>query len=94
MQGLLGLPTPRFMHVPVLCNERGEKLSKQTGAAALDINRPLDGLMAAADFLGLALSRPHTVGEFWQSAVAAWKSRHPMPSPADADPTGKGRHSN
>jgi glutamyl-Q tRNA(Asp) synthetase len=76
LQRLLGLPTPRYMHVPVLVNERGEKLSKQTGAAALDAGRPLEGLMRAADFLGLALPRPHTVGEFWPGAVAAWKDRH------------------
>jgi glutamyl-Q tRNA(Asp) synthetase len=75
LQGLLGLPTPRYMHVPVLVNEQGEKLSKQTGAAALDSSRPLEGLMAAAEFLGLGLQRPPTLGEFWQGAVAAWKAR-------------------
>jgi glutamyl-Q tRNA(Asp) synthetase len=77
LQGLLGLPTPRFMHVPVLVNERGEKLSKQTGAMALDSSRPLDGLMAAAQFLGLGLelSRPQTVAAFWEAAVAAWADR-------------------
>jgi glutamyl-Q tRNA(Asp) synthetase len=76
LQGLLGLPTPRYMHVPVLTNERGEKLSKQTGATALDISRPLDGLMTAARFLQLSLSRPQTLAEFWEAAVAAWSERH------------------
>lgn len=92
LQGLLGLPTPRYMHVPVLVNERGEKLSKQSGAAALDISRPLDGLMQAADFLGLTLSRPQTVGEFWQCAVAAWKSRFVAPLPVDYESTAKRTH--
>ncbi|SMP59629.1 tRNA glutamyl-Q(34) synthetase GluQRS [Noviherbaspirillum suwonense] len=81
LQRLLGLPTPRYMHVPVLVNERGEKLSKQTGAAALDTARPLDGLMQAAGFLGLSMPRPQTVAEFWQSAVLEWKSRHALPAP-------------
>jgi len=78
LQRLLGLPTPRYMHVPVLVNERGEKLSKQTGAAALDHSRPLQGLMAAAQFLGLGLEsgRPQTVAAFWEAAVAAWADRH------------------
>ena len=76
LQRLLGLPTPRYMHVPVLTNERGEKLSKQTGATALDNSHPLDALMRAAHFLGLALSQPRTVGEFWESAVAAWRERY------------------
>jgi glutamyl-Q tRNA(Asp) synthetase len=94
LQGLLGLPTPRYMHVPVLVNERGEKLSKQTGATALDSSRPLDGLMAAADFLGLGLglSRPRTVAEFWLIAVAAWKSVHVVSRTAIIDPTDDGRH--
>ena len=35
LQRLLGLPTPRYLHVPVLRNAQGEKLSKQTGAAAV-----------------------------------------------------------
>jgi len=32
LQRLLGLPTPRYLHVPVAVNAAGEKLSKQTGA--------------------------------------------------------------
>ena len=83
LQQLLGLPTPRYMHVPVLVNERGEKLSKQTGAAALDTSRPLDGLMQAARFLGLGLelNPPQTVAAFWEAAVAAWAARHRLAAP-------------
>lgn len=76
LQRLLGYPTPRYMHVPVLLNERGEKLSKQTGAAALDNSRPLEGLMQAAGFLGLMLPRRETVAEFWEAAVGLWRDRH------------------
>lgn len=36
LQGVLDLPTPRYWHVPVLCNEQGERLSKRNGAASLD----------------------------------------------------------
>jgi glutamyl-Q tRNA(Asp) synthetase len=32
LQRLLGLPTPRYLHVPVAVNAAGEKLSKQTHA--------------------------------------------------------------
>jgi glutamyl-Q tRNA(Asp) synthetase len=35
LQRLLGLPTPRYLHVPAAVNDAGEKLSKQTGAAAI-----------------------------------------------------------
>src|SRR4029079_181263 len=33
LQRLLGVATPRYLHVPVAVNAVGEKLSKQTGAA-------------------------------------------------------------
>lgn len=36
LQRLLGLPTPAYMHLPVIVNEQGEKLSKQTLARAVD----------------------------------------------------------
>jgi hypothetical protein len=36
LQGLLGLPTPSYLHVAVVTNANGEKLSKQTGALAFD----------------------------------------------------------
>jgi len=52
LQRLLGLPTPRYLHVPMALDARGEKLSKQTGAAALDPERPVEALAAALRFLG------------------------------------------
>lgn len=52
LQRLLDLPTPRYLHVPVATNARGEKLSKQTLAAPVDAKRPGCGLTAALDFLG------------------------------------------
>jgi glutamyl-Q tRNA(Asp) synthetase len=47
LQKLLGLPSPRYRHVPVVTNEAGEKLSKQTLAPSLDLDR-VDELWAAA----------------------------------------------
>jgi glutamyl-Q tRNA(Asp) synthetase len=77
LQELLRLPTPRYMHVPVVNNAAGEKLSKQTGATPLDMSRPLDTLMAAAMSLGLVL--PAAAGtdltSFWEAAISDWARR-------------------
>ena len=50
LQRLLGLPTPRYLHVPVAINAVGEKLSKQTGAAPIE--SPPAALRQALRFLG------------------------------------------
>lgn len=52
LQQCLGLPTPAYAHLPVVVNAAGEKLSKQTLAAPLDISRPGPALFAALKFLG------------------------------------------
>ena len=76
LQRLLGLPTPRYLHVPVVANERGEKLSKQTGATALDLSDPVGELCSAAQRLGLALPpEVKSLKQFWAAAVPAWAGR-------------------
>ena len=77
LQRCLGLATPEYLHVPVVINEHGEKLSKQNGATALDNDKPLDALSAAARHLGLELgSEPHgTLEQFYSAATAAWVKR-------------------
>ena len=80
-QNLLGLPQPRYLHVPVVVNEVGEKLSKQTGAVAFDRgdNDLLrDALLPAAQFPATELSREiETIEQFWKCAVPAWSRRYP-----------------
>lgn len=75
LQRLLGYPTPAYLHVPVMTNAIGEKLSKQTGAQALDLTQPLPELMAAAQFLGLQIGQAATIDDFWRQATAAWAER-------------------
>ena len=53
LQRALGLPTPRYLHTPLVRGENGEKLSKQNGAAALNLQNPLTALNQAARALGL-----------------------------------------
>ncbi len=75
LQRLLGVPTPRYLHVPVVTNAAGEKLSKQTGAHALDLTRPLEELLAAARFLQLPVNHAGSIDLFWQQAIIAWAMR-------------------
>jgi glutamyl-Q tRNA(Asp) synthetase len=51
LQRLLGLPEPRYMHLPVAVNEAGEKLSKQTLATPADTAAPLATLLHVLEFL-------------------------------------------
>ena len=52
LQRLLGYATPRYLHVPAAVNAAGEKLSKQTGARAIETGRAEEMLRRALAFLG------------------------------------------
>jgi glutamyl-Q tRNA(Asp) synthetase len=75
LQHALGLRTPRYLHVPVVVNARGEKLSKQTGARPLDRSDELGELERAARHLGLPPIGAGSVATFQRAAAAAWAER-------------------
>ena len=75
LQRALGLPTPRYLHVPVVTNAAGEKLSKQTGATALDLANPRLELERAWQFLGFPELGTGSVDAFLQRAVELWRER-------------------
>ncbi|HEX4583190.1 MAG TPA: tRNA glutamyl-Q(34) synthetase GluQRS [Burkholderiaceae bacterium] len=75
LQRLLQLPTPRYLHVPVVLNATGEKLSKQTGAAPLNLSDRVGQLEQAWMHLGFAATGAATVSEFLSHAVQAWAAR-------------------
>lgn len=79
LQHLLGLPTPRYLHVPVVVNADGQKLSKQTGATALDTAAPLSTLQIAWRHLGFDTLACRNVPDFLAQATAAWR-RHLGPA--------------
>lgn len=53
LQRALGLPTPRYLHTPLVMAADGHKLSKQNGAAAIDLADPAARLREAARRLSL-----------------------------------------
>lgn len=74
LQHALGLPTPRYLHTPLVLGTNGEKLSKQNGAAALNLQQPLAALNQAAQALGLL---PHSgpLAETLAFYASQWQTR-------------------
>jgi len=75
LQHLLGYPTPRYLHVPVLRSASGDKLSKMNGALSIapgNAVAAVEALLAAAHFLGLPLQRARSVDAFWRAAIDDW----------------------
>jgi glutamyl-Q tRNA(Asp) synthetase len=68
LQQALGLPTPGYLHTPLVLGADGEKLSKQNGALPIDTGQPLKVLNGAAAVLGL----PAHDGPM-AHALAAWQ---------------------
>ncbi|MEP5763393.1 MAG: tRNA glutamyl-Q(34) synthetase GluQRS [Halieaceae bacterium] len=75
LQRLLGLPTPGYAHIPVITNNAGQKLSKQTHAPALDDNKALANLKLALRFLGQPApsAECQQVDQLLVEAVANWQ---------------------
>jgi glutamyl-Q tRNA(Asp) synthetase len=76
LQNLLGLSTPAYAHLPVVVNARGEKLSKQTGARAIDIHQAVPLLHRTLALLGQAPPAEALDGELdalWRWAIAHWR---------------------
>lgn len=71
LQRALGLPTPSYLHTPLVRGADGDKLSKQNGATSIDTATPeaaLASLEAAARVLGLGAVR----GGSCAGALAGW----------------------
>lgn len=68
LQQALGYLTPQYLHTPLVLAVDGEKLSKQNGAAALDMSNPLETLNAAAHMLNLTAQQGNVA-----DALLAWK---------------------
>ena len=75
LQQRLSFATPEYMHIPLVNNVQGVKLSKQTGASALDHEHASALLVAALNHLGQAPQQElehNKPREILQWAVANW----------------------
>jgi glutamyl-Q tRNA(Asp) synthetase len=76
LQRALQLPTPLYLHTPLVLAADGQKLSKQTGAQALDVlaggPQALAALQAAGQVLGLPHLQANGAAGWLSQAVPAW----------------------
>ena len=88
LQRCLGLPTPAYLHTPLVIAADGQKLSKQTGATPVCTDTPqaaLQALKGAARVLGLevdpdtpsTMAGAQTPADWLPGAVGQWRTRWP-----------------
>ena len=75
LQEVLGLPTPRYLHLPLATTPAGAKLSKQTHAPAIPASADIALLCACLRFLGQDVPRGLAEADraaFWDWAIPHW----------------------
>ncbi len=80
LQRALGLSTPSYLHTPLVLGPNSEKLSKQNGAAALNLHDAatvMAALAQAAGVLGLPAPSALSVPDALAGWVQAWRELWP-----------------
>ena len=85
LQSKLGLPQPKYAHVPLVENGDGSKLSKRLQSDPVARQSPVLALEKALRFLGQNPPQQLTLSELWEWAQAHWditrvprKASHPV----------------
>jgi len=75
LQQCLHYLTPAYTHLPIAVNQRGDKLSKQTGAAGISEKADIAMLVDCMNFLGQTMPtelKKSSLKTFWQWAFENW----------------------
>lgn len=75
LYSLFGKTSPKYFHLPVICTEAGQKLSKQNHAAAIDNKQASKNLINAFAAIGLScqsLTQNLTIDELIHWALSHW----------------------
>jgi len=78
LQQALGLPQPRYLHLPLVRDAQGRKLSKAQGDAPLDTASTAQALAAleqAWSHLGFLPTGATRIEQFQRCAISAWRQR-------------------
>ncbi|MBW4935583.1 tRNA glutamyl-Q(34) synthetase GluQRS [Marinobacter sp. F4206] len=70
----LGAEPPGWLHIPVILNEQGQKLSKQTHAPPLNDDQPEENLIQA--LIALGQEPPETLAGGGVESILDWGVRH------------------
>ena len=73
LQQALGYTTPHYLHTPLVMAADGQKLSKQNGAAALNVTNPLKTLNATAKMLNLT-QQQGSISDAMATWTVQWRS--------------------
>jgi glutamyl-Q tRNA(Asp) synthetase len=79
LQQALQLPTPRYLHLPLITTDQGLKLSKQNHAQPLDVGQRTKLLRSAMQALGLFPPPEVAPTDLLKWAVQHWHQRVPTP---------------
>jgi glutamyl-Q tRNA(Asp) synthetase len=78
LQGALDLPPTEYAHLPLAIDANGIKLSKSTGAAAVDVRKPARELWRTLQFLKQGPPpdlRRSPLATMWEWAIENWQAR-------------------
>lgn len=71
LQQCLGVPTPSYLHTPLVTDAQGEKLSKQHGAPAVQASQALSELRRAGQSLGIEVAADSVEG--WLKSATLYR---------------------
>lgn len=74
LQALLGYRQPGYLHLPLVTNEKGQKLSKQTFAKPLDPAKSGENLLRALAHLDI--TAPQALHNAGSSEILCWAEAH------------------
>lgn len=77
LQQALNVPTPRYMHIALVRDGDGRKLSKQNRAQPVIADNPVCLLDSLLGHFGLPKTGEKTLEAFWKSAVKIWQEAMP-----------------
>lgn len=75
LASLLGIQAPKVLHVPLVTDAKGLKLSKQNHASPVDWVNPLKTLQSAWVALGFEGLDAKNIRDFWDKATRVWVQR-------------------